>query len=233
MKERLGVLFLYHKFWNYPSNSNHKQMRTAKSNRVRKGERTMTREQCKQFISQTFGIEPDNVTDEQISAYLNNVNGQIKSEKDRADALKAEAEKAKTLQAQLDAIEAEKLSDIEKANKETEKANNQIASLQSQIKQMQTRTKLAELGIVGEQADKFFGANGEIDFEVLGQVISEREKKASDLKEKELLDKTPNPNGGGSSTPEKTEAEIFAENYGKSLAESNKVASDIMSHYTN
>ena len=194
----------------------------------------MTREQSRQFISQTFGIEAENVTDEMITSHLNNINGAIKAEKDRAEALKTEAEKAKTLQAQIDAIEAEKLTDIEKANKETEKANSQIAELQSKIKAMETRAKLADIGIVGEQADKFFSENGEINFEVLGQVISEREKMASDSKEKELLNSTPNAGGmPNPNEPQKTEAEMFAENYGKTIAESNKVASDVLSHYTN
>lgn len=189
----------------------------------------MTREQCKQFISQTFGVEEP--TDEQISAYLNNVNGAIKSEKDRADALKKDADLAKDLKSQLDAINAEKMTDIEKANAETEKANAKIADLEKQMKAMETKTKLAELGIVGEQAEKFFGENGELNFEVLGQVISEREKKASADKEKELFDSTPNPNGGSGTPEQKSEAETFAEGYGKRVAESNKVTSDVMSHY--
>lgn len=193
----------------------------------------MTREQSKQFISTTFGIELDKVTDEMITAHLNNINGAIKVEKDKADLLKTEAEKAKELQEKLDAIEAEKLSDVEKANKATEKANAEIADLQKQIKAMETRTKLAELGIVGEQADKFFNENGGINFDVLGQVISDREKSASTQKEKELLENTPNPNGGNGGGSEKTDAEKFAESYGKRVAESNKVASDVMSHYIN
>ena len=187
----------------------------------------MTREQAKKFLTDIGIAEP---TDEQVSQYLNNVNGAIKTEKDKADLLKSEAEKAKDLQAKLDAIEAEKLSDVEKANKATEQANAKIAELQKDIKKMETRTKLAELGITGEQADKFFTEDGSVDFEVLGQVISEREKQASALKEKELLDQTPNPNGGGGTDP-KTDAEKFAESYGKRIAESNKVTSDVMSHY--
>lgn len=187
----------------------------------------MTREQSKQFIKTTFGIEEP--TDEMINAYLNNVNGAIKTEKDKADLLKSEAEKAKELQAQLDAINAEKMSDIEKANAETQKANDQIASLQKQIKAMETRTKLAELGITGEQADKFFSETGEINFDILGQVITDRETKAAALKEKELIKNTPNPNGGGEKT--KSEAEVFAESFGQRMAESNKVTSDVMSHY--
>ena len=143
--------------------------------------------------------------------------------------LKSEAEKAKDLQAKLDAIEAEKLSDVEKANKATEQANAKIAELQKDIKKMETRTKLAEIGIVGEQADKFFTEDGSLDFDILGQVISDREKQASALKEKEILKDTPNP--GGSGAEPKTDAEKFAESYSKRIAESNKVTSDIMSHY--
>ena len=190
----------------------------------------MNREQTKRFISTTFGIDLDSVTDEQITAYLNNVNGAIKAEKDRADLLKTEAEKAKELQAQLDAINAEKMSDIEKANAETQKANDKIALLEKQMKLMETQKKLAELGITGEQADKFFGDNGEINFEILGQVIADREKQASALKEKEILKDTPNPSGGvGEST--ETESEKIAKSYGQRMAESNKVTSDVMSHY--
>lgn len=188
----------------------------------------MTREQSKQFIKNTFGIEEP--TDEMINAYLNNVNGAIKTEKDKADLLKSEAEKAKELQAQLDAINAEKMSDIEKANAETEKANTQIANLQKQIKAMQVQTELAKLGITGEQADKFFGENGEINFDILGQVISDREKQASALKEKELLKDTPNPNGGGGE-PTETESEKIAKSIGQKMAESNKVTESVMSHY--
>lgn len=191
----------------------------------------MTREQTKQFISSTFGIESENVTDEMITSYLNNVNGAIKAEKDRADALKNEAERAKDLQSQLDAINAEKMSDVEKANAETEKANNQIAVLQKQIKAMETKTKLAEHGITGEQAEKFFNENGEVNFDVLGQIISEREKNASALKEKELLKGTPNFEGG-IEPPKESEAESFAKTIGQKQASENKVTSDVLSHYT-
>ena len=192
----------------------------------------MTREQTKQFISSTFGIDAENVTDEMITSYLNNVNGAIKAEKDSADALKSEAEKAKDLQSQLDAINAEKMSDVEKANAETEKANKQIAELQKQMKAMETKAKLAELGIVGEQADKFFGENGELNFDVLSQVISERENNASALKEKELLKGTPNFEGSGE-PPKESEAESFAKSVGQRQASENKVTSDVLSHYTN
>lgn len=192
----------------------------------------MTREQVKQFITQTFGIDSENVTDEMITSYLNNLNGAIKSEKDRADKLKADSDLAKELQAQLDAINEKSLSDVEKANKETEKANAQIADLQKQVKQMETMNKLANLGITGEQATTLFAEDGGLNFDVLGQIISDREAQASSLKEKEILASVPNPQGGHTGK-EKSEAEAFAENIGKTMAGINKASNDILAQYTN
>ena len=187
----------------------------------------MTREQAKKFYSSIGITEP---TDDQIIAYLNNFHGVIKTEESKIEAWKTTAEKAKELQAQLDAINAEKMSDIEKANAETQKANDQIATLQKQIKAMETRTKLAELGITGEQADKFFSETGEINFDILGQVIADREKQASALKEKEILKDTPNPSGSNGE-PSETESEKIAKSIGQKMAESNKVTESVMSHY--
>ena len=189
----------------------------------------MTREQAKQFLVTVGVAEP---TDEQITAYLNNVNGAVKAEKDKADALKKDADLAKELQEKLDAINAEKMSDIEKANAETEKANKQVEALTKKVKRMETMHKLADLKITGDDAEKLIDENGEVNFEVLGKVISEREKSASELKEKELLDKTPDPSGAlGGGEPEKTEAEKFAEAYAKNMAESNKTTNDALASY--
>lgn len=189
----------------------------------------MTREQAKQFLVTVGVAEP---TDEQITAYLNNVNGAVKAEKDKADALKKDADLAKELQEKLDAINAEKMSDIEKANAETEKANKQVEALTKKVKRMETMHKLADLKITGDDAEKLIDENGEVNFEVLGKVISEREKSASELKEKELLDKTPDPSGAlGGGEPEKTEAEKFAEVYAKNIAESNKTTNDALASY--
>lgn len=189
----------------------------------------MTREQAKQFLVTVGVAEP---TDEQISAYLNSVNGAVKAEKDKAEALKKDADLAKELQEKLDAINAEKMSDIEKANAETEKANKQVEELTKKVKRMETMHKLADLKITGDDAEKLIDENGEVNFEVLGKVISEREKSASELKEKELLDGTPDPSGAlGGGEPEKSEAEKFAETYAQSRAESNKSTNDALASY--
>ena len=156
----------------------------------------MSREQARENLK-SFGIEEP--TDEQVTAYLNQVGGETKKEKDRADKLKAQADKVTELQSQLDSLNNANLSEIEQANKATEKANEQIATLQKQIAQMQLKASLAEKGIIGEDADNLIDADGKLDIETLGKIISERETAAASAKEKELLDKTPNPQGNAGS----------------------------------
>jgi len=141
----------------------------------------------------SFGIEEP--TDEQITAYLNQVGSETKKEKDRAEAFKAQASKADELKQKLDELNNANLSEVEKANKATEDANKQIAELNKKIANMELKAQLAEKGIVGEDADNLIGADGKLDIETLGKIISERETAAASAKEKELLDNTPSPKG--------------------------------------
>lgn len=140
-----------------------------------------------------FGIEEP--SDEQINTYLNQVHGDSQKERNRADALKAQADKADELRQKLDELNNANLSEVEKANKATEQANAQIAELNKKIANMELKAQLAEKGIVGEDADNLIGADGKLDIETLGKIISERETAAASAKEKELLDSTPSPKG--------------------------------------
>lgn len=141
----------------------------------------------------SFGIEEP--TEDQITDYLNQIHGESRREKDRADKLKEQADKVAELQAQLESLNNANLSEVEQANKATEKANEQIATLQKQIAQMQLKAQLAEKGIIGEDADNLIDADGKLDIETLGKIISDREIASASAKEKELLEKTPNPMG--------------------------------------
>ena len=141
----------------------------------------------------SLGIEEP--TDEQITSYLNTVHGESNKEKQRAEAYKAQADKADELKRKLDDLNNANLSEVEKANKATEDANNQIAELNKKIAMMEMKAQLAEKGIVGEDADKLIGADGKLDIEVLGKIISDRETASANAKEKELLDSTPDPKG--------------------------------------
>lgn len=154
----------------------------------------MTREEAKKSLI-AFGVaEP---TDEQITNYLNQLNSVVKSEKDRADKLKADADRVIELQAQLDEINSKGLSDVEKANKAVETANKQVLELQKKIKTMENKSKLAEMGITGENADKFFTESGEIDFGVLGKILSDTKANAAAAKEAEIAGKATNPGSAG------------------------------------
>lgn len=191
----------------------------------------MTREEARKNLVACGVAEP---TEEQITNYLNQVNGAVKSERDRADKLKSEADKVTELQKQLDEINSKGLSDVEKANRETEVANKRIAELEKSIKTMQTQKQLAELGIVGESAEKFFDADGNVDFSVLGQILSDTKSKSAAEKEAELASKAGNPGGNGNSGQsgdEKTVAEKFAESYAKRISENNKATNDALASY--
>ena len=172
-------------------------MRTVLKKRGRK-DNIMTREQAKALLV-TLGIETP--SEDQITNYLNSVNKEVKSEKDRAEKYKAEADKTADLQKQLDEINNKGLSDVEKANKATEDALKKVAELEKNIKTMQTQKELATLGIIGEDADKFFNEDGSLNFATLGQVLTNREKAAAIAKEKELAGNAGNPGNSGTGHP--------------------------------
>lgn len=159
----------------------------------------MTREQAKENLTKLGIAEP---SEEQVTNYLNTVNGEAKREKDRADRYKVDADKASELQKKLDEIANQNLSDIEKANKATEEAQSQVAALQKRIDRMEQLKKLAEKGIAGEQAEKLLSEDGVIDFDVLGQIISEKEAAAKTAKEQEIANNQGNPGGGVASGKE-------------------------------
>lgn len=178
----------------------------------------MTREEAKKNLIACGVSEP---TDEQITSYLNQVNGAVKSEKDRADKYKGEADKVAELQKQLEDINSKGLSEVEKANRETEKATARIAELEKSLKKMQTQKELATLNIVGEEAESLFAEDGSLNFQTLGQILTNREKAAATAKEKELAGNAGNPGGQGGSNgggEEKSEGAIYAERFNAQYA---------------
>ncbi len=169
----------------------------------------MTREQARKNL-ETIGIE--NPTDEQITNYLNQVQGETRFERERADKLKDKASKADELQQQIDEMQSANQTDNEKLQTALDKANGQIASLQKDIARTKLLNNLASKGITGDDAEKLVSEDGTLDIEILGKIISDRETSAAANKEKELLNGTPNPNGGkGGSDDGKTSAEKMVE----------------------
>ena len=187
----------------------------------------MTREQARQKLI-SFGVaEP---TDEQISDLLNSINAETKKEKDRADGYKAKADKADELQTQLDKLNNQNLSDIEKANKALETANNRIAELEKAQTIATQRNSVAEkFKGTSEQAKQIVKDDGSLDDDVLGQIISDKEKAAATAKEQEIAKNATNPGGGsagGSNEPKTTAEKIAQKMFGGQKQENN-----ILSHY--
>lgn len=186
---------------------NTKRMKTALTNRRYRKAGILTREQAKQNLINLGVAEP---TDEQVTNYLNQVGGETKKEKDRADRLKADADKVAELQRQLDELNSQNLTDIEKANKATEAANQQVEELQKQLKKLETMKQLAEKGITGDDAEQLFNEDGSLNFETFGKILTERATNAANEKEKELLNNTPNPTGSSGGNPSGSEPEDVA-----------------------
>ena len=186
----------------------------------------MTREQAKQKLI-SFGVaEP---TEEQISDLLNSISAETKKEKDRADSYKAKADKADELQIQLDDLNSQNLSDIEKANKALETANSRIAELEKAQAIAERRNIVSEkFKVTSEQAKQIVKDDGNFDYDVLGQIISDKEQAAATAKEQEIASNATNPGGGSAGgTDEKSTAEKIAEKmFGGQKQENN-----IISHY--
>lgn len=191
----------------------------------------MTRNEVKELLMSAGVAEP---TSEAIDNFLNKHNAEVQREKEVANKYKADATKVTELQEQLDALNSQNLTEIEKAQKETEKSNARVSELEKTLAIMQRKNALAEKGIIGEDAEKLFDAEGKIDIDILGQIISTRETAAKAQAEKDLLNKTPNPQGSNKDKPDElSDVEKMAKSVGEEIASMNKAATDVLAKYIN
>lgn len=195
----------------------------------------MTREQIKKLF-------PD-ATDEQITELLNTTNGEIAKERGKYDKLKADSDAlkikadeatalAEELQAKAEEAEQGKLTEMEKLQKELEKANGQIADMQkAAFVRDQKASAMTKFNVTAEQAEKIVKDDGTVDFDVLGQIMSEKESAAALAKEQEIAKTSGNPNGEPAGKgDDKSSAVKIAEK----LYRGNQTANaDIISQYVN
>lgn len=186
----------------------------------------MTREQAKQNLI-GFGIaEP---TDEQITNYLNQIGAETKKEKDRADSYKAKADQADDYKQQLEDLQSQGMTEAQKAAKDLETANDRIAELErAQRLSTQKNSAMEKFKVTAEQASQIVKEDGTFDFDVLGQIIAEKETAAAAAKEQELLKGTPNPGGGKGGAEDLSSAEQIADKF---FAKGEKAKTSILSHY--
>lgn len=161
----------------------------------------MTREQAKQNLISIGVAEP---TDEQITNYLNQVNGETQKEKDKAAEYKEKADKADEYKAKIDELEAGNLTEVEKANKALELANEQIAKMKKDNSIRDLREKsMTDFKITAEQAKTVVKDDGSFDTAALGKIMSEKETAAAQAKEQEIAKNQDVPGGGSAGGKDK------------------------------
>lgn len=170
-------------------------------------------------------------TDEQITNLLNQSNGEIAREKEKAKTYKADADKAAELQKKIDELEAGNLSEVEKVNKALEAANKTIADLQkSNAIRDQREAAMTNFKLTAEQAKAIVKDDGSLDYTELGKIISDKEKAAAQAKEQEIAKNQDAP-GGNAGGEKNTDADKAIESIGKTLSGSNKEAESIVESY--
>lgn len=144
-------------------------------------------------------------TDEQITKLLNQNNTEIANEKEKSkkiktelDDLKASAGSAEELQKKIEEIEQSKMTDKERFENELKKANQKIADLEKDARIRDSRAAAAEkFKVTAEQAKQIVKDDGSFDYDVLGQIIADKESAAALAKEQEIASLSGNPGGQG------------------------------------
>ena len=175
---------------------------------------------------------PD-ATKEQVTAILNLHNSELTTEKEKAEKFKLDAEKvsglqkelgqykaisekAEAMQKQIEELKTKSAETVKEKETEVNESAKRIAELENQLNDLKTgfeKTEaelkkerhlksLAELNITGEDADNLI-KDGELNYEALGKIISERETAAATKKEKDIAANATNPGGGSAGEPAK------------------------------
>ena len=110
----------------------------------------MTREEAKKMLV-TFGIEEP--SEEQVTKYLDSVQGEVKTERDKNKGLKEKADKADELQKLLDEKDQSTMTEIEKANKQNEVLQEQLKALTQQSYSSSAKAILSQSGISDEDME--------------------------------------------------------------------------------
>lgn len=163
----------------------------------------MTRDQIKQLFPEA--------TDEQVTKLLNQHNQEIGAERIKANSYKEKADKADALQTQIDQLQSGN-------NSEVEKLQQKVAELEKAKAISETKkAAMAKFKIDAEQVDKVIREDGSLDFDALGQIMSDKETAAATAKEQELASKAGNPGGGtgnpGGADGQKSQPETLAEKF--------------------
>lgn len=183
----------------------------------------MTREELR-----NMGVSDENI--EKIMSDFGKEQQKTNKLANAANDLKAEKEKSEQLQKQLNEINEKGMSELEKSNKAVDEANRRIELLEAEIAKNRQIQNLAEIGIVGEEAENLFDETGTINYKALGEIIKQREEAAGNAKVQEIASRQGNPGGCSSDCSEK-EVSMAEKIVSKMYDSGNKAKSDIISNY--
>lgn len=196
----------------------------------------MTREQAKQSLI-SLGIETP--TDEQITNYLNQVNGETQKEKDKVNQYKEKAEKFDGIQAELEAEKQKNMTAEEKLAAAEKLANEKALELTKKTNKLDVEKILVGAGLAEDEykdlIDRFVGEDLEASkaaATAFASVISKQKEAAVQKTKEELMKGTCTPGGsaGGGGT-ELSDAEKIATTLGKSAVGSSKETKTIIDQY--
>lgn len=197
----------------------------------------MTREQAKQALIGMGVAEP---SEEQVSKLLDSISAETKKEKDKNVSLKEKAEKADSLEKELEELKKQNMTEAERLEaerkKEKEAVDKELADLKAALAESNKKALTSEITsmfanaglskeIYGSVIEAYASAPYEKPEDVTKKVeafvhgVSESNKAALDTAkaawEKDALEHTPNPGGGngGNGTEKKSKAEEYFSKY--------------------
>lgn len=148
------------------------------------------------------------ISEENADKIMADYGSMVQKANAKAEQYKEKANKADELQTQLDELNSQNMTEVEKATKALESANQKIAELEKRdVIRTQRANAMEKFGLTAEQASKVVTDDGATDYEVLGQIFADSKKSAIAEYEKQKLDNTPNPGGstGGNNGDDKPE----------------------------
>jgi argininosuccinate lyase len=196
----------------------------------------MSREEARKLLI-TFGIEEP--TDEQITNYLNSVNGEVQKEKTKLQTDKAELERLKKVEEELEAEKNKNLTAEQKLQAELEKAQLMQKDFAKKTNQLEVEKILVGAGLTkedyAEYIDLLVSENAETSLKLANGLIGTltKQKEATEKKVKaDLLNGTPLPDGGRGTGDTKTEAEKFVEGLVETKVNADKASQEALNYYT-
>lgn len=198
----------------------------------------MTREQAKKNLI-SFGIEEP--SEEQITNYLNQVNGEAQKEKDKAEKLKEKADQYDETQRLLEEEKQKNMTAEEKLAEAERVANEKASEFAKKTNRLDAEKILLDAGLTSEDYEAFIDGIVSEDNEQtktlatsLAGTFKAKNEAALQKAKQELLDAGSvgdEGGAGGTGGDEKTADVEFAEDIAKSFSSNNETSKSVFENY--